>query len=145
MSKLQGLIERLQAADAPDLTLDAEIFLALDMPLPEHYANIRIGLKWDFAQEAFTYPLGDLQVRYNPPACTSSLDAALHLVELKLPGWGYFIRKDDDGCNAALLYPDAMRVTPGAATHSTQPIAVCIALLKALNTCPPQAGASDAE
>jgi hypothetical protein len=56
-----------------------------------------------------------------------------HWRERALPGWGYFIRRDEDGCNAGLLYPVHNRVTPGCGQHPTsQAIALLIAALKAI-------------
>lgn len=64
---------------------------------------------------------------------SASLDAAVALVERVLPGWGYFIRRDEEGINASLLYPNALRVSPGCGQHKSSPaLALCLALIRAL-------------
>lgn len=63
------------------------------MPLPTKFANLGISLKW--VDGVAVMPVGDMQVRYYPPAYTSSLDAALALVEEVLPGWDW--SRDVDG------------------------------------------------
>lgn len=62
----------------------------------------------------------------------SSLDAAVALCERVLPGWGFFLRKDEDGCNVGMLYPVHNRVTPGSVRHPTSPaLALCLAIVRA--------------
>lgn len=63
---------------------------------------------------------------------TGSIDAAVALVERKLPGWGYYLRSDKEGHGCGLVYPDAFRVTPCHCMGSTPAIAVCLALLCSL-------------
>lgn len=65
------------------------------------------------------------------PRYTTSIDAALALAERVLPGWGFFLRKDRDGCNCGLVYPDASFVTPGCGSSPTPALALCAAILKA--------------
>ena len=60
-----------------------------------------------------------------------SLDAAKALHEAVLPGWGWHIRQDDDGCYASCLYPVYCRVTPGSATAKTPAAAWVAAILRA--------------
>jgi len=78
--ELLALAERVEQATGPDREIDLAIFGALDMPLPEKYADMLVSLAWNEDQRAFIYQLGDMQVRYEPAPYTASLDAALSLV-----------------------------------------------------------------
>jgi len=69
-------------------------------------------------------------------ALMGSLDAALALVEEKLPGWSYIVRKSGFGTPSSAELYNPMR-SPGAGSfraevNSTAPIAVLIALLRSL-------------
>lgn len=63
---------------------------------------------------------------------TASLDAAVALVEKMLPGWGFYLRSDKEGHGCGLVYPDAFRVTPCHCRGATPPIAMLLALFRAL-------------
>lgn len=75
---------------------------------------------------------------WTPPPVTTSLDAALELLERKLPGWrgyGGQCMSEGTGCFYYLRSPafDSIRVgDPDTAPIATTPLAICIALLKAL-------------
>lgn len=119
-----ALIERLEKATEGSRELDALIWIAIMTPLPgrtpvlgqpgrvhcpDYEAPERSGIK-------------------DVPDYTFSIDTALTLVP---EGWGYFIRKDEDGFNAALLYPNALRVTPGCGQGANAALSICIAALRA--------------
>lgn len=65
-------------------------------------------------------------------AFDGSLDAAKALHEAVLPGWGWHIRQDGDGCYASCLYPKHSLVTPGSGESDNPARAWLIATLKAL-------------
>lgn len=64
---------------------------------------------------------------------SSSIDAAVALVEKMLPGWGYYLRSDKEGNGCGLVYPDAFRVTPAHCMAATAPIAILLALFHAIS------------
>lgn len=64
-------------------------------------------------------------------ALKGSLDAAKALHDAVLPGWGWHIREDGDGCYASCLYPKHNLVTPGSATAKTPAAAWVAAILRA--------------
>ena len=109
---IQELLERVGNADGPDRELDAALFVAL-------VVNPR-------------------QV----PAYSASVDAALALVEEKLPGWKWAIAKESDGFGgmeyeAELFGPQYSSREQNPATFAvhlglTAPLAPIAALLKAL-------------
>lgn len=133
MTDHTALIERLEKAESGNRELDALIWLHLNRP--EYTGGVRalemrgwydgrghLILETDAGEEvADGLGIG---------IYTTSIDAALALVERVLPGWGYFLRKDKDGCNCGLVYPDACFVTPGCG--SSPALAILIALLKAI-------------
>ena len=100
----EGLVERVEAARGPDRELDALIFLALDMPLPREFINQAIALTYDEAEACFTMPIGDMRVRYEPPAFTASIDAAMSLApnEFNRPPAFTVQRTSNFGCNATV-------------------------------------------
>lgn len=78
-STLLALAERCEKASGPDRELDAVIFHILGMPLPEQFFTVPIQLDYDELQHSFSMPIGDMQVRYEHPAYTASIGAALTL------------------------------------------------------------------
>jgi hypothetical protein len=131
------LIERLEKASGPDRELDADIFFHLECePIPpegldmswayEGAPRAMPGDKWNFHRDGIPSD-GTLS-----PAYTASIDAVVALVERCLPGWGYYLRSDKEGSGCGLVYPDAFRVTPCHCMGATPAIAVCLALLRAL-------------
>ncbi len=62
---------------------------------------------------------------------TQSIDSAVALLEEVLPGWGWHVRKDNDGCYASCLYPEHNMVTPGGAETASPAAALVAAILKA--------------
>jgi hypothetical protein len=122
---LADLIARLEGARGPDRDLDFALH-RLDMGEwldREGYSRNGDG----YFSTSAKYP----RVA-GPEHFTGSLDAALALVERKLPGWGIYMRSDRDGCGAGLTYPKHNLVTPGHVETKTLPLAVCLALLRAL-------------
>lgn len=144
---MSELLARLEAATDADREIDARL----------DHAVHRRGLYWGRGDDFGYTPPANVdnwrderwreaasELSSTTPAYTKSLDAALSLQEFLLPGWGFVIRRDDDGCNAYLLYPDAMRVTPGGGDQRPNPaIAFCIAVLKAMQTQAAPASATD--
>lgn len=74
------LIARLREATGADRWLDAEIFRAIDAPLPEEFLAHKIALEWSDSEGCFVMPVGAMRIRYEQPAYTASIDAALTLV-----------------------------------------------------------------
>ena len=139
---IEELIARLEKASGPDREIDFDIWCM------EHGFQI----VWEsnrafFAREqehgpiAFIDPTERSRNFYlnsnyekGVPCFTASLDAIVSLIERKLPGWGWFLRREPDGswsCSG-LTFPDAPNVTPGAATAKMPTLALCLAFLKAL-------------
>ena len=143
MTDYASLIERLEKADGPDREIDAELAIvglidATDARLPSaerdsHYPQSFVpgqywtGHAWRVADEY-----------------TSSLDAALGLVERKLPGWVWKLSTDGDASapdhKAHATLASEVWADPGAGMgvvtygHAPTPaLAVCLALLRALS------------
>lgn len=134
------LLERLKAAKGGDREIDGEIGSDLE-GYPTRYQ--RRG--------------HDGEVYYDWPPITSSIDAALALVEARLPGWkiSVFINhltghKKGEGARAELHSPKLGRKTPegfrwpkvSAVCYyaPTAPVAILIALLEALTALNPEGG-----
>lgn len=143
------LIERLETAEQGSRELDALVCAAAQYPPSEH---------WSYRVEASGVSIRLIgtgrEVRITPPAITTVLSAAVALVERVLPGWCYRFgtcHVSDD----AWLCPDwndpkhgaRLRAELGEPVHGEWsdvgidvdlrpsgrlPIAICIALLKAL-------------
>lgn len=112
---LSSLLERLERAEGADKALDREIANAL---LPWHGPDN-------------CYP-----PHFAPPV-TSSLDAALELVERKLPGWGRTVAHyhPEEDFQVALEQPEWDRNNPNfAGWHQRETHATLIALLRALSS-----------
>lgn len=72
---LSALIERLEAAEVGSRELDGSIFRYFGQPMPTEFLGRGIKLEWQ-ADGTATMPVGEMQVRYDPPPVTTSLDAA---------------------------------------------------------------------
>lgn len=136
---VKDLLERLRGATGPDRELDGAIVLALGGP-PETALPFQADVAWTYrgGGEWFTpspRSIG-LDIVWKCPPYTASLDAALALVEAKLPGvspavgqnvhhgyWHARLSKvgDEDG-----------PFTVGEADAPTPALALLIALLEAL-------------
>jgi len=126
---MDSLIKRLQEAEAGSEQLDAAICVALQYG----------GANSDGAQNVRTDPdwSGDLLFEVNSDDCcnpipklTTSLDAIVALIGEKLPGQFWAVSEHPDGFIATLGGPFVSETK--AATFSTAPLALCIALLSAL-------------
>ena len=92
MSDLDALIERVEAATGPDREIDAVVWRVVLMPqLPfyrEFDGRVMLDVRHGLGEGGpdWRHPSPYDQSRY-PPNYTASLDAALTLMERKLPGW----------------------------------------------------------
>lgn len=77
---LSNLITRLEGMTGPDREVDALIFKAIGAPLPQKFLNRGISLEWKEDERCFVMPIDGMRIRYEQPAFTSSLDAAMSLV-----------------------------------------------------------------
>lgn len=127
MTDYASLIERLGKAEGPDRNLDGAIYWHL---LEENRAERELW--WVELQFSATPENVDWRKPF-----TSSLDAALSLVERKLPGWVLVT----SGKTALLVSPEYQEEI-GAAHRAleyageegaTLALAVCLALLRALS------------
>jgi hypothetical protein len=80
MSDLQSLIERVEKASGPCRELDADVFRAIGAPVPFQWFNKVAALTYDEKQKFWTAPIGDMQLRYEPPHYSASLDAVMALM-----------------------------------------------------------------
>lgn len=121
------LLERVKAATGPDRELDWRIAEVLNIPEPwpatTAWPPFMAGSKFDKAL----------------PAYTTSVDAALALVERCLPGWKRSLfEKRGGGWIARVSSPRWDTFTSGEDTPMpTAPLAILAALLSAL-TAPPE-------
>lgn len=78
---LEELAERIEKLDGPDREVDAEIFNAIGAPLPKEAFGMDVQLQpCPNVAGSYVVPMGELLVRYEPPAYSASLDAAMSLV-----------------------------------------------------------------
>jgi hypothetical protein len=131
MTKHAELIARLEGGET-GIIIDGEVFRCFGCPLPGKFANKKIDLEWTKEGRALM-ALEDMVVSYTPPAFSTSLDAALALVDRVRPEWEWSVNKDQHGAEASLDRP----WTAGAASAEfegrapTPAAALICALLKA--------------
>lgn len=114
---IEALIEKLSAATGPDRDIDGalvEVF-ATHPPLWKR----KRGSTSEWGND---HPLSS----WDAPRYTASLDAALALVEKKLPGWDWEVHNNG---LARLLSPEGNSIYANAPTPA---LALCLALLRAL-------------
>lgn len=121
MTSLPELLKRVEAASGPDRELDAAVEVALDQQTADGRARARYysGYRDDEL----------------PPPLTASIDAALALVEMVLPGWFWNIGQFPN-IRAQLAQPTVTEFGNAIGhradeTAGTIPLAILAALLKA--------------
>jgi len=143
MTPLTDLLRRAEGASGPDRELDADILAALlDASRERGYRNANAMRSKGCAD----LPARDYWRRHGP-LVTSSVDAALALVERVLPpAWVRLDSWYDDSKKVAAILPKPTPNEVAGGIGTTLPLAVLAALLKALiarepaNTAP-RAGA----
>ena len=132
---MTDLIDRLKAADGASRELDAEIAIFLAEPTEEELYYKPWTVLDDGPNEGpgcyFVHTRSGRMMRH-APEYTASLDAALALVEDKLPGWEWLITRDGTFSIWTELMKDNRPVEHFEIKHPVRPISACIALLTAL-------------
>jgi hypothetical protein len=129
VGKHDELIARLEAATEGSRELDLALFRELGAPLPDSFGPLKLDLTWQ-ADGTATMPVGDMQVRYTPPACTTSLDAILVTIGRLLPGYCFNLNSVN---MSAILSPSPIHMAAVTVNAASLPLALCIALLRALS------------
>lgn len=124
------LIERLEKAEGPDREIDADLVcVCCQGALVSQY------IASDAEPSVFHAHALGLSDRSDVPAYTSSLDAALSLVERKLPGVHWSVSNAAVKPRANVWMPQPTRPIMGPYSSGATPaLAVCLALLRALST-----------
>ncbi|PVE25390.1 hypothetical protein DC522_05695 [Microvirga sp. KLBC 81] len=123
MSKLLELKQRVETAEGPDRELDYEIWAALHGWKIRRHGNTRF----------FQTPDNYNSVRaLRAPKLTSSLDAAIALLERMLPGWHIDLRRYSDGWYARVQERSYAVQYPVSAQFGNAALALMHALLTAL-------------
>lgn len=121
---ITSLIEKLEGAEAGSRELDALVFRHFGEPLPDSFATMKVDLTWQDDGTA-VMPIGDMQVTYQPPAYTTSIDAALALAERIVGGKEALLLLTD------LLTREADASDLDSITVSDLPLLFCAAILRA--------------
>lgn len=81
MTEQTTLADKIERAEGPSRELDAAVFTAIGGALPSHAFGMDIALEQDPENpSSFVVPIGEMRVRYECPAYTASIDAAMTLV-----------------------------------------------------------------
>ncbi len=125
----QSLLSRVLEAKGPDREIDLALFRAMQEPVPVAFVTHKVTLEWDEAKAGYFYlvPNTDLQVRYDPPAYTASIDAALALVERRIEGG----TERYDLISRALVTATHRVLERGGKISDHLPLATIAALLRA--------------
>jgi hypothetical protein len=140
MPELKDLIERLEKAEGPSEELGVRVLSALLSKQPiVTVEQSMINGAWCAYYEGYD---GKPRLWERPSPfremgnVTASLDAVVALVERVRPGWGFYLRRDTDGCGAGLVPAGLSHVTLAHCKGATPAIALCLALLKSLEQQP---------
>ncbi|EYR81438.1 hypothetical protein [Shinella sp. DD12] len=139
MTDLSSIIERVEKATGPDRSIDVEVMNLL-CPRPKNEAFLFLGKQL----ESKWGGVGDLANKttyfVEAPRLTTSVDAAISLVERVLPGWEWVCGRDAFlGANAA-VYQSTIMGGVGLAEDdyesacATPVIALVLATLRALQS-----------
>ncbi len=136
MGELEGLLDRVRAAMGPNRELDHEIALTLRSPgfrsqtYPEwaHRSGLSPSVMWSCLQ----YDAGGNPEKVS--AYTSSIDAAVALVERCFPGWKWGVHPHAQAglYRAHVTKSSPFRPMPNIGDAGTPPLAIVAALLSAL-------------
>lgn len=77
---LLRLAEMVEGLTGPDREVGCLIFQAIGAPVPFQFASKLVALSFDEVEQCYFAPIGDMRVRYEPPAYTASIDVAMTLV-----------------------------------------------------------------
>ena len=139
MGTIEELLERVKAATGPDRRLDIAI----------HVLVTNEGRLGDYAS-VDEYTNSAIQLGWNTPRVTASIDAAIELTERVLSGWRWGVSfhsikdgvyadgpfagklKHADGFRAHVTERSALRPMPSVADARTAPLAILAATLSAL-------------
>ena len=109
MTKLTNLLKRLESATGPDDDLDKALFKFF----------------FDSYEDDIPHGVG----RIIPPDLTSSIDAALALVERELEGWQWYLESSIGSSDMYFQTHDHGEIF--SSQHKTAPLAILTALVKA--------------
>jgi hypothetical protein len=138
------LADAVEKASGPDRALDVEVFRAIGAPVPFQFASAMVALTYDEASRNYTAPIGDMHVRYEVPAYTGSVDAAMGLTPpdhtVQLSDWDH-ARLREMGPWQAIVLPLGARGGMQRYTFSNRcdhaaslPLALTAASLRARHT-----------
>ena len=130
---LLALADRCEQATGADRELDAAIFRAIGAPVPFQFANKLLALTLDEARNAYFADIGEMRVRYEPPAYTASLDAAMTLIDAEC-FWrlGHDGEGPDPSLFEARVFDPMQMDRPALSTAATPPLALTAATLRAI-------------
>lgn len=126
---LANLLERVEKAEGADRELDARLFAALAARDPDRLAAL-IAERADQFPDRNVWLEGARDWQVKP--YTASLDAALALVERKLPGWTWRLDSPDTPSEPAFARLSGPERRSGVGWAKTPALALLAALLRAL-------------
>lgn len=128
---LNDLLGRIRIATCPDRELDAAITIAIGEG-PDEGWELITHVPGVFMMDAGRWIKGN-RIR-TPKPFTASVDAALALVERKLPGWGYDLSMINGKSRAGLWRPRTLGPAFHGFSDGSMPLAIVAALLSALSS-----------
>ena len=134
-TSLAELKERVAKATGPDRELDGLIEQALGI-LPSDAYWSTSNVYGDVVAHWISGGYGAYKY-HEPEALTASLDAAIALVEMKLPGWGWCCEKTCAGLCRAVVWHPLAKCTIGGPTHTPPPSRLSQPCLKHLKPAKP--------
>ena len=127
MSDLTELLERVKAATGPDRELDGDVWLAVISGATRR----NVMAAWPDEDVIWEYhdPERNTMFRDNMiPRLSASIDAAVAIVERKMPGWVWQVRKS----GYVELHHPTHHLKDEIGTAKTPPLSILAALLSAL-------------
>lgn len=142
MADYSDIIERLEKATEPDRALDYRIAYLVDLRIEgmsctvREYCDNLSGM--DLTQIVASGDRHTSILRHELPPYTASLDAAIALVEAKLPGWSWGAGRDDGRYSSGVEKVTRYDREVYMAVSNNAAIALLIAMFHALQSEEPK-------
>ena len=148
MVDLPDLLSRLEAMEAPDVSVDVDLCVYFQFTpdaigdKPVRVRNVRRPDEPDWDDDELFYDTEEWgECVGSAPKFTASIDAGLMLLEHTLPGWTYLLNSDN-GFSADIFPPTWPHGRNYEGVRPSMALSLCLAILRAHEAANAKGGAA---